>query len=62
MDEIDRRTGQRRFEDGWGAFSFPFSNVADCRFIRLTQIGQTHGNSNTRTLSLVEFFGQLFES
>jgi hypothetical protein len=59
--EIDRRTDTDDFKT-WNTASFAVSNEdSECRFIRLTQTGISHGRSWIVHCKTVEFFGTLLE-
>jgi hypothetical protein len=62
--EIDRKTDTEDFKSRTGPpsmSSFPVSNPAESRFIRLTQTDRRHSNDNELWLGAVEFFGTLYE-
>jgi hypothetical protein len=59
--EIDRKTDNADFEDGTDVVSFAVSNSAECRFIRLTQIGKRHDGYDSLIMEAFEFFGTLLE-
>jgi hypothetical protein len=59
--EIDRQPDDQDFKDGWSTASFAVSNLAECRFIRLTQTNKRHSGGDQLPLSAVEFFGTLCE-
>jgi hypothetical protein len=59
--EIDRKTDNDHFRVGWSPVSYAVSNSADCRFIRLTQTGKTHGGQDWLCVSAFEVFGTLLE-
>jgi hypothetical protein len=59
--EIDRKTDIEDFKGSWTPASFAVSNSAPCRFVRLTQTGENHGNRYTLYTKAVEIFGTLFE-
>jgi hypothetical protein len=58
--EIDRQTSKQDFEYCSTA-SFPVSNPAEFRFIRLTQTDKDHGGDDELLVRAVEFFGTLSE-
>jgi hypothetical protein len=58
--EIDRQSDNRNFEHHRTTASFPVSNRADFRFVRLTQTGQSHDGSSFLDMNGVEFYGTLF--
>jgi hypothetical protein len=57
---IDRQTDNEHFIYRAMA-SFAVSNLAECRFIRLTQTGKSHCWQNYLHIQAVEFFGTLLE-
>jgi hypothetical protein len=59
--EIDRKTDNEDFMDGWETASFAVSNSAECRFIRLTQTGKNHKGSDYLHIQAFEVFGTFFE-
>jgi hypothetical protein len=60
--EIDRQTNRRDFWDGWNTASFAASDLAEVRFIRLTQTDKRHGDFDSLLLRAVEFFGTLYQA
>jgi hypothetical protein len=60
--EIDRKTDNVDFKDGWGkTASFAVSKSAECRFIRLTQTGKRHCGDDFLQIYAFEVFGTLLE-
>jgi hypothetical protein len=59
--EIDRKTGHEDFCGGSGIVSCPVSNLAECRFIRLTQTRKSYGSSDSLEIRALEFFGTFTE-
>jgi hypothetical protein len=59
--EIDRRTDNTDLKANDYIVSFAMSKSTECRFIRLTQTGETHGGSDWLVIIAVEFFGVLVE-
>jgi hypothetical protein len=59
--EIDRKTDNEDLHDSTGQASFAVSNSAECRFIRLTQTGETHHEGDYLIIRSLEFFGTLLE-
>jgi uncharacterized coiled-coil protein SlyX len=59
--QIDRKTDNQDFKDAPERASFAVSNSAECRFIRLTQTGQTHYWNDILSIKAFEFFGTLLE-
>jgi hypothetical protein len=55
--EIDRKTDNKDFEEGWPTASFAVSKSADCRFIRLTQTSKNHLAGDSLYIRAFEFFG-----
>jgi hypothetical protein len=58
--EIDRKTDKDDFKSGWGEASFAVSKSAECRFIRLSEIGKNHSGNDSLRIRAFEFFGTLF--
>jgi hypothetical protein len=59
--EIDRKTDNENFEDGWPRASYAVSNSAECRFIRLTQTGKNRWAEDVLRITAFEVFGTLLE-
>jgi hypothetical protein len=58
--EIDQRTENNDFI-GSATASFAVAKSAECRFIRLTQTGDNHGEDDCLAIHGLEFFGTLLE-
>jgi hypothetical protein len=59
--EIDRRTDNYDLCQDSPVVAFDVSNSAECRFIRLTQIGENHNGDDHLSISAFELFGTLLE-
>jgi hypothetical protein len=60
--EIDRRTDNEDFKSNhFVPASFTVSKLEDCRFIRLTQTGESHNGRDDLAVSAFEVFGALLE-
>jgi hypothetical protein len=57
--EIDRQTDSTVLAQSCAVRSFPVSDSAECRFIRLTQTGPNHKNLHTLVFRAFEVFGGL---
>jgi hypothetical protein len=55
--EIDRKTGYDDFDELPWAVSFAVSRSAECRFIRLTQTGETFYGHDILDIEAFELFG-----
>jgi hypothetical protein len=59
--EIDRKTDNDDFKNGWETASFAVSKSAEWRFIRLTQTGERHYRDDHLAIEAFEVFGTLLE-
>jgi hypothetical protein len=59
--EIDRRTNNYDLKASPSVTSFAVSKSAECRFIRLTQTGPNHNQTNELRIFVFEVFGTLLE-
>jgi hypothetical protein len=60
--EMDRQTDNNDFNADWATASFTVSKSVECRFIRLTRTGKTHGGDARLSVHQFELFGTLLES
>jgi hypothetical protein len=59
--EINRKTDNNNFKNGWARPSFAVSKPAECRFIRLIQTGKNHHRDDHLYMAGFEIFGALLE-
>jgi hypothetical protein len=60
--EIHRQTDNASFKGGWATVVFSVSNLVQCQFIRLTQIGTNGRGKHQLSVNCLEFFGRLHET
>jgi hypothetical protein len=59
--EVARQEDNKQLNGCRFAATFPVAGGEECRFIRLVNIGQNHGGSDSLTISSWEIFGSLLE-